>query len=446
MKNRSLRLLFAAALVSASTLLRAAENPTQPIPEVLDLPTSVKFALDNNFAIRQARERILQQEGVEIEVRSAQLPTVSTGASYSFNDEEISTSFPATDRTWGISLVARQTVYAGGGVSASIRASRLTREAAVLELQGIINEQLLLVRTKYYNVLLNKQRVVVQKENVGLLEEQLRDAKNRFEAGATSNFEVLRAEVALANGRPPLIQSRNDFRLSIEELRQALGFTTRDAKNLVKIPEFSGDLEVKASALVSLPDALASARENRPELQRIAKLSEAGEQNVKAARSAKLPTVEVYGRYDFARGTPSSSWDDRRDGWTAGVQAQWNVFDGRARSGRIAQAKSRLNQTRLTLEEVALAIDVDVRRAHSSLQEAWELVESTGKVVSQADEALRLANVRYTAGSATQLDVLTSQVSLTEAKLNQLTAFHHYNVALAALNTAIGKSDSFLTK
>lgn len=362
------------------------------------------------------------------------------------NDTEISTSVPAIDRTWGISLKASQTVYAGGAVSGSVKSSRLSTEAALLELQGVINDQLLLVRTQFYNVLLTKQQIAVQEENVKLLEEQLRNARNRFDAGATSNFEVLRAEVALANGRPPLIQARNDFRLAVEELRQVVGFTARDAANPTHTPQFMGSLVVTANAPVVLADALTNARANRPELQRITKLAEAGEQNIRVSKSGYKPAVEVYGKYDFVRGAPSATWNDRRDGWTVGVQANWNLFDGRSTAGKVIQAKSRLNQTRLTLEETQLAIDVEVRRAHSSLQEAWELVESTGKVVEQADEALRLANVRQNAGTATQLDVLTSQVSLTEAKNNQLTAFYRYNVALAAMQKATGQADQFLKK
>ena len=212
MKHQRLIPALAAALVSISGLLGAAETAQQPVPEALDLSTAIQFAVDNNFAIRQARERIRQQEGVEIEVRAQQLPKLVASSSYSLNDKEISTTFPASDRTWGIGLTARQTIYAGGGVQASIQATRLAREAALLELQGVINEQLLAVRTKFYNVLLTRQRIVVQEENVKLLEEQLRNARNRFEAGASSNFELLRAEVALANGRPPLIKARNDFR------------------------------------------------------------------------------------------------------------------------------------------------------------------------------------------------------------------------------------------
>jgi outer membrane protein TolC len=302
----------------------------------------------------------------------------------------------------------------------------------------------LLVRSRFYSVLLAQQRITVQEENVKLLEEQMKDARNRFEAGATSNFEVLRAEVALANGRPALITARNALRVAIMELRQVLGFTNSSGSNANKVPQFVGSLEATAKPEYELLSALALARSQRPELQRLGKLESAGEQQVVVSRAGTRPQVALYGRYDWVRGGPSSGWSDRRDGWTAGLQAQWDIFDGRATAGRVVQAKSRLLQTKLAVEEASLAIDIEVRRAHSALTEAWELVEASGKVVEQANEALRLANVRYGAGTATQLDVLTSQVALTDARLNQLVAGFNYNVALAAMRKALGEADPLL--
>ncbi len=419
-------------------------DPTYEVPAELNLPYALAFALDNNHAIRQARERIKEQEGIVLEVRSQQIPNVAATGDYTGNDKAISTSVPAQNRSWGIAVQATQVLYAGGGVRASVSSASLAREAAVLELQGVINEQLLLVRSRFYNVLLAKQAVGVQEENVKLLEEQLKNVKNRYNAGAISNFDVLRAEVALANGRPALITARNSFRLGIEELRQVLGFVNVNGANVARIPEFVGELAVDHQDTFELRDALNTARNSRPELQRLAKLEDAGEQQVVVSRSGALPQVAAFGRYDWVRGGPSNSWDDRRDGWTAGVQAQWNIFDGRATQGRVAQAKSRLMQTKLALEESTLAVDVEVRRANSSLQEAWELVDASGKVVEQAQEALRLANVRYSAGTATQLDVLSSQVALTDARMNQLVAYYTYNVALAAMRKAIGQADPFV--
>lgn len=420
-------------------------DPAYEVPAELNLHYALAFALDNNYAIRQARERIREQHGILLEVRSQQLPNVAVTGDVSGNDPEVSNTIPAQRRDWGIGVQVTQVVFAGGGVQASTRSASLVRQAAELELQGIINEQLLAVRTRFYNVLLAQEKISVQEDNIKLLEGQLKDAQNRFEAGSISNFEVLRSRVALANGQPDLISARNDYRLAIEELRQVLGFSNVAGENLAKVPDFVGSLEVDGQQTYDLRDALRRARDNRPELQRLAKLQDAGEEQVVVARSGRLPQVAAFGRYDWVRGGPGTGWSDKRDGWTAGLQAQWNVFDGRATAGRTAQAKSRLMQTKLAVEESILAIDVEVRRAHSSLTEAWELVDASGKVVEQADEALRLAKVRYSAGTATQLDVLTSQVELTRARLNQLQAFYRYHVALAAMRTAMGEADSYTT-
>ncbi len=445
--------LLAALMLAVSLPLTAQTPPFQrdgqpdpdfAVPEELNLTYALSFALDNNYAIRQAQERIREQEGIILEVRSAQIPNLSASADYTRNAKDVSASMPAQTRDWGFSVQATQVVFAGGGVTAGVKGSKLAREAAALELQGVINEQLLLVRQRFYSVLLAQKRIGVQEENVKLLEEQLKDARNRFEAGATSNFEVLRAEVALANGRPALITARNAYRVAIEEMRQVLGFANATGPAATKVPQFVGTLEAGAQPAYDLRDALDRARTQRPELQRLARLEDAGEQQVIVSRSNYVPQVAAFGRYDWVRGGPSSGWSDRRDGWTAGLQASWDLFDGRATAGRVAQAKSRLVQTKLALDEATLAIDVEVRRAHSALTEAWELVEASGKVVEQATEALRLANVRYGAGTATQLDVLTSQVALTDARLNQLVAFYNHNVALAAMRKALGDPDPLL--
>jgi len=420
-------------------------DPHYDVPDELSLHYALLFALDNNHAIRQARERIREQEGVVVEIRANQIPNVAVSGSVSGNDDEISSSLPAQDRNWNVTVQATQVLYAGGGVRAATRSAALAKQAAELELQGVINEQLLAVRTAFYSVLLTQEQVTVQEENIKLLEGQLADAKNRYEAGSISQFEVLRAQVALANGQPDLITARNNYRLAIEELRQVIGFTNASADQATRLPTFVGSLEAGDYSAIDLRDAIIAARANRPELQRLAKLEAAGEEQVVANRSGSLPQIAAFGRYDWVRGGPGTGWSDRRDGWTAGVQAQWNVFDGRATAGRVVQAKSRLMQTKLALEESQLAIDVEVRRVHSSLTEAWELVEASGKVVEQADEALRLAKVRYNAGTATQLDVLTSQVELTRAKLNQLQAFFRYNVALAALRKAMGQPDAYIS-
>jgi outer membrane protein TolC len=448
MKLAQLPLVAAAALALAQPL--AAQMPATPfqsdgkpdagymVPDELSLDYALRFALDNNFSIRQAKERIRQQEGILLEVRSNQIPTVGATGSYSRLDRELSAT--NENRNWGLSITARQVLFSGGRVSANVAAQRLSLDAAVLQLQAVIDTALLDVRTRFYNVLVARERIKVQEQSVELLRRQLQDVRNRFEAGTVSNFEVLRAEVAVANAQVPLITARNAYRLAIEELRQSLGFTTADGANVTRIPNFVGELGF-APTSVELTSALATAKERRPDLQRLRRLQDAAEQVVAARKGERLPDLALAGSYAWSKAPYTNSFSDARDGWTIGLQSSWNIFDGNATRGRIAQARSQLEQARLFFEEAELSVQVEVRRAISSLQEATELAGASQKVVAQAEEAVRLADARYAAGTATQLDVLQARNDLTTARLNQLEAFYRFNVANAALRRAMGLPD-----
>ena len=414
-------------------------DPDFAVPEALDLPYSLGFALDNNFTIRQAKERIKQQEGIVLEVRSAQIPNVSAAAGYARSDTEISSN--GLDHNWSVNITARQVLFSGGGVTAGVKSQQLALDAAVLALRAVINDVLLEVRTRFYTVLVNRERIKVQEQNSELLQRQLQDVKNRYEAGTVSNFEVLRAEVALANAQPALITARNDYRLAIEEVRQSLGFVNVNGQNVAQVPDFIGTLEYHPVSY-DLRSALESARQQRPDLQRLAKLAASAEQGVIARRANYQPDLSLYGAYDWRmNSTGSSSLANARDGWTVGLQSSWDIFDGRATAGRVSQARSQFELAKLSVAEAQLSVDVDVRRSISTYQQATELAEASKKVVAQAEEAVRLANARFGAGTATQLDVLTSQVDLTTARLNQLQAYYSYNVAVANVRRAMGLAD-----
>ncbi len=449
---KSSRVLFALLLLSlysySSSAFAATPAAAVPpaVPDTLDLETAVKYAVEHNFAILQARERIREQEGIIVEVKAQALPNVSLDASYSRNDTALSSGpSPKAYQNWLIALDVRQSLYSGGGIESALEAQRLVRESALLDLRATINDALLDVRTKFYAVLFTREQIKVQEDSVGLLKEQLQNVQNRLDAGTVSQFEVLRATVELANAQPPLITARNSYRLAIDQLRQSLGYNNTTRENLRKIPEFTGGLDV-TPAVYDLQKSLDTARVQRPELQRLAKLEEARVAAIRNAEAGALPNVALVGSYDVRKLGTSNALDRSLSGWTVGVQGSWAIFDGRQTAGRVAQTKSQLEQARLSRAEQTLAIEVQVRSALSSLDEARELVAAAQKVVAQAEEALRLANARNNAGTATQLDVLTSQVALTVARNNQLSANYRYNVALATLRTALGEADSYALK
>ncbi len=416
-------------------------------PGRLDLDQALAFALENNFAIRGARERLREQAGVVTTVSAAALPTVSAFGSFQKSDVP-SLQLPTAQnpgaplivpsgRYWRMNFTARQTLYAGGGIRSSINAAKLTREAAVFGLQETVNAALLDVRTRFYTVLLAREEIKVQEQNLELLRRQLRDTTIRFEAGSVSKFEQLRTEVALANAQPPLIKARNDYRLAIQELRLAIGLAPARDESPDQALEITGSLTIEPSTL-ELPAALAAARTGRPELRRLAKLVDAAAAGELTARAGYYPSLALTAGGELRKGATENFGDSRR-GLRAGAQAQW-TGNPRATAGQVGQAESLIEQARLALAAAELAVQVEVRRALSSLAEATEMVGATRQSVKQAEEAVRIALTRYQTGMTPQLDLLQSQVALTTARTNQLRAYYGHNVALARVRQAIGQS------
>lgn len=445
--NMKFRCLSLAALTAASAALALAQGvpPVTPLPSPLDLRGAVNYAIEHNYSILQARERIREQEGLIIEVKSRALPNAYVNSSYTRTDEGLlkDRAAGASEDDWRIALEVRQALYAGGGVKAALDAQKFVRESSLLELQSVINDALLQVRTRYYDVLLGREQITVQEENVRLLTEQLQTARDRFQAGSVSNFDVLRAEVALANARTPLIRARNQYRIAIDQLRQALGYGDSSVGSSPTMPEVVGTLTF-TPASYDLESALSAARINRPDLLRLAKVEEAREAGVVIRQANYRPSLDVVGGYQFRKSGTSDRFKDSLDGWTLGLQSSWAVFDGRKTKGAVIQARSQLEQARLATSERTLSVEVEVRQALSALQEAAELAAAATRVVAQAEEAVRLADARYGAGTVTQLEVLQSRVALTEARTNLLQANYSHNIAVATVRRAIGQSDTYL--
>jgi len=240
----------------------------------------------------------------------------------------------------------------------------------------------------------------------------------------------------------PRSAARNAYRLAVEALRQALGFATNSQESLRKVPEFVGSLEF-APVSFELQSSLDSARAGRPELARSAKLTDARSESITTAKSNRYPTLSAVGGWQLRKGS-TDTFGDSRDGWLVGLQSQWNIFDGSATNGRVAQARSALEISKLTLGEATLAVDVEVRRALSSLQEATELAEASQKVVAQARRAYGSPTpVTERAPRPSSMCCSPSRPHDCRAR-NQIQAYYSYNVAVARVRKAIGTPDSLV--
>lgn len=415
---------------------------TQPI-SLLD---AIRISLASNGDILKSQSDLEAAHGIAIQTRAILWPKVRGSADYEHNEAvEPPLKDPVTglhafqtpEDQWRGSLRIVQSVYEGGRMRSALRAARLTKEQALMEYQTVVANTLLDVRTAYYDVVLAQQEILVRDASVKLLERELARSQQRLDAGAAPRFEVLRGEVKVANARPRLIHAQNDYRTAKNNLAVLLGYNV-PAEVTEDIPL---TLTTKLDAEpydISLPGALARARERRPELGALRAEIGLRQESVIVAQSGSKPSLGVFAGYN----SHSSEFQDRFfqdvSGPLAGVAMTWDIFDGWQTRGRVMEARARAAKASVNLEDQTRRVEQQVRTAYSSFVEARLVIESQKKVIERAEEAVRLADSRYDAGAGTQLDVLDAETSLTEARTTQIEAARNYLVARARLERAMG--------
>ena len=158
-----------------------------------------------------------------------------------------------------------------------------------------------------------------------------------------------------------------------------------------------------------LPDAIQQALSRRTELLSLRKQIDLEELNIVNAKSGYKPSVQVFAGYNWMNNSFSGDVGNELDGWNAGAQMTWSIFDGALTRGKVIQAKAQYKHAQTDLADQSRQIELAVRTAYSDFLEARETLESQQKVQEEADEALREANARAEAGNGTQLDVLDAQ-------------------------------------
>ena len=344
------------------------------------------------------------------------------------------------NQTWQVTLQAQQVLYAGGQVGAAIKIAKFAEDAAYYQLRNTIDQVVASVRSQFTAVLTNRALINVAEETVRLQEDQLRDQKNRFEAGTVPRFNVLRAEVELANVQPDLIRARNNTLLAEIALAKTLGLDPgADGK-----PTFNvvGNLGI-AERPLGLQSALELARARRPFLkvqrQQILQQTE----QIKVALAGYKPRLDANAGWEVRNSRLSEDLDKTVDGWFFGVTGRWNIFDGLATAGRVKQARAQLESAHVNYSDSVQKVDLEVQTAYANLQTARETIRSQQKNVEQANESLRLANDRLDAGSGTQLEVLDARTALTKARSTELQSRGDYNTALAEFDRATATDTAY---
>jgi outer membrane protein TolC len=441
------KLLFSAGLFICLVWNTTAQNTNTSLPGWITRPLSLtdclNIALSQNATILKAKSDLEAQQGVVVQTRAIALPQLQATGKYTDTDQRLlqeppGFSYPQPYQNWNAGVQIVQTIYEGGKMIAALKTASATKQQALAQYQSVVADTLLTNRIAYYDVLLAAQQITVNEASVNLLQKELEDQQRRYDAGTVPHFNVLRAEVALANQRPALIQARNNYRISKNNLCNLLGYNLpRDIWE--NIPLNLTDTLDAVPYQVDLPMAIQQALARRTELVALRATAELQRLNVVNAKAGYKPTVQAFAGYNWVNSQFSTDVGEDIRGWNAGGQLSWNIFDGMLTHGKVVQARALYDKAKTDLDDQARQIELEVRTAYSDFIEAREVLESQQKVQEQADEALREAKARADAGTSTQLDVLDAETSLTQARTTQIQALHDYAAARARLERAIGE-------
>src|SRR5712691_6899831 len=419
---------------------------------VFRLDQAVITALAQNPTVLQALEEIRRTKGVIIQIRAEALPQIGPSFSWNWTDPNLRqnttgfttfsggpTPVPGTgiggiknlrsDITYNVKVTGSQLIF-NYSTFRAIRGTFFQRDSAYFALRNTVDSTIAIVKTQFYQVIVNRELIVVQEESVNLLESQLKDQQNRFEAGTVPRFNVLQAQVQLYNQIPQLIAARNSYRISILQLAKILGLDFNPARGNAAPLRVNGDL-VYIPRKIDLLAAIEEGKRSRPFLkQQRANVLNAIEQ-VHVAIGSWLPNVNANGGGEWLSNEFNSSFGDVSKGWLTTVTGSWPIFDSGMAWGKIQQQRALLSESEITFDDDVRQVELEIQQAASNLSQNRELIQATEKNVQQAEEAVRLAKARLDAGAGTQLDVLNAQVQLTTAQSTRLQALFGYNSSLA---------------
>jgi outer membrane protein TolC len=323
-----------------------------------------------------------------------------------------------------------QTLFDAQRTKNAVLAARLAEDLNAENRRGREADVLLNAARTYFGAVLAQEGLAVAEDSVKSAEADLARAQAVFDAGMSTQADVMAVGVHLGESRQRQIQAAADAETAQAALNDALGVDL-GARWTLATPLTTG----VASEPGPLAQYLTAAAERRPGLR----AAELGEQISAAQRAASerslWPEVVAQGVFEADR----QRFVDRGGGnWLAGVSMRWDLWRGGETQARIAASREGEARAAAESRQAHSAAALEVRRAHADLLSATQRTAVAASVVEQAEESLRIIRDRYEAGLEDVTALLRSEAALTNSRYRRLGSLYEQRVARAALEHAAG--------
>lgn len=437
------------SVLDPSSLVRQAlpgAARTSPAPPQLSLADAIQLALQNNFATLSAQEQKREAQGYVQQARSALLPNFS-GASYQANLTTniaalgfqpstfpgIATNFIGPFNNFDARARLVQNIFDLSTIHNYQSSKQGTRIAEFR--QQLAREQVSeATALTYLETLRSERNVAAAQANVTLADALLKLAQDQRNAGVATGVDVTRAETKLAQEKVDLAQAQTAADQARFNLQRVIGVPLGSPLVLTDQLRFTAEQLPQPESAV--PDALShraevlisEARVNMFSLQR------------KAVRDEYLPSLQFLGDYGISGITPADTALPTR---RVAVQVNVPIFNGGLTQGRLTVATSHEQEAEYQLGSVRGQVEQDVRVAISTMRTTVERVRAADEAMTLAERELEMSRDRFRAGVADNLEVISAQTSLANARAAQVQALAVYNAARLNLAASLGRAEAF---
>jgi len=410
----------------------------------LSLEDAVSLAFKNNKDILIQENEINAAKAKILGAKGEFLPKVNINGGYTHRDSVMtlgSSQANNSDKDLGVfvgyedekrvGVSVEQSIFEGGKNIANLKKANLTLKVQEENLRSRKLAVEFETQRLYYGILLAYETERIAQELLDQAQSHYEIVKKKFDEGISSKFDLLQSKVQVSKVAPQLVRAQNTKELIMAEFKKLIGL---DKKEIVLFQD-----KLTYSAIdITEEKFLELAYERRPELIIKTLEIDIGQQGISAAKATGRPRVNAGLNYDYKSDDTEDMFNSRHNNWNVGISISIPLFDGFLAKAKVDEAKARYAQTELSKEDAEETVALEVRQGVLNLIQAQAIIESQQDSVEEAREAVKIAEVRYDNGGGTNLDVLDTQVSLSQIEENLSQGIYDYLMGHAYLNRTMG--------
>jgi len=432
--------LLVGGLMGLSAPSLRADQPASPLPPLdLTLSRAIEVALKENRDVLASREDVTKSVAQIREAYSLAMPQVDVSSSYVrnliptvmyFNNMSIQTTL---DNSYSVGASLAQPLWSRK-VGIALEIAETYHEFFERGMQATEEATIRNVTKAYYQALLTKKLVDVTREGLTVVTANRNNIKAAYEVGAAAEFDLLRAEVELANTEPAVTSAENNYQISKDALKNLLAIPLEQEVNL------QGDLEFADVSTSDVLTANSKATESNIGLVQLRLQESLLTKNVEIERAGYYPSVYLVGSYRWQ--TQDNTFDIGhyrwQDSFSLGVSLSFTAFDGFRTASKIQQASADQRKIHITRIKAEEGLQLQIQAAANRMIEAKKRINAQAKSLEQAKKALKIAQTRFSSGISIQLELMDAQVALTRTQTMHAQAIYDFLTAKADWEYAVG--------